>query len=337
MVRLVAFLLAISFATMSQAQPGPEAECPPATSSPPAKPPRTTRATPCTDPDLDRAEIRLALAHADLAASLEPPARAHLQADQRRWQAARAELCLPPASAGAAEDVPFLKQCLLDLLRARTARIAALPRGAEYPFVSEHHRVATGPQFDAAASWLRIDRPGLLPILLSNEFELRATALMHFEDAGRWSVRLSHRLAFPAPGLLTVEYTWWYATDDLPEVTEQWARLVDLRTLSLPWAEDVFRRGTAWDAAVGALVTAELRRRDERGALALHDGGPLARKVMAVLADSGNWVFGEQGVEILFGLTTVASRDDGIVRIPIPYDTLRPFLNEKWQFGQAAH
>jgi hypothetical protein len=92
MLRLLPLLLAALVALPAHAQPGPEAECPPATEAPTTKPPRTSRATSCTDPALGHPGIHLAMV-----------------------PAARTEVCLAPTAGKG------LGRCLADLLRAPDA------------------------------------------------------------------------------------------------------------------------------------------------------------------------------------------------------------------------
>ncbi|HKU95997.1 MAG TPA: RsiV family protein [Vineibacter sp.] len=103
-------------------------------------------------------------AYERVASSLEGPARDHLVADLARWRSAVETFCV--ASAGTEpSSVAEARDCVIERTQARLRRLDVMPRGRDYPFISDHIRVEAGSKdgvrFLFVASFPRFDRPGV--------------------------------------------------------------------------------------------------------------------------------------------------------------------------------
>lgn len=293
----------------------------------------------CGHADLGDADRAMAAAYAKLLATLQGPAREHLQADQARWLQTNLRLCDSSLQVAlAASEIDSQRyDCLKSRIKSRMARLRDMPAGVDYPFVSDRSVIEAGkvglysyrffalyPRFDGGA----VD--GALNARIEAQARKAVTEPRPTRDLGpppagtHWNVEIEYELRYPVRGLVTVAT---FRSDYLGGVhgnSEARAVLVEIASGRALALDDVLSRSAGWPALVTRLTIEELRRQ-----FVGRPGDPETLNEVGIgkmLTDPARWFFGPEGVEIVFNPYEVGPYAAGAFEVALSYQQLRPVI-----------
>lgn len=203
----------------------------------------------------DRVEAagrRMAAAYTALVGKLDGPAKAHLEADQARWQADLRACDVQPSRKA---------ECLEFRYRQRAGLIEVLAAGP-YPFISQQAIVQAGEgprgRYAVDVAYPRFDDPSMDFAETDRVFSaLAQTSLFDAIDMGR-NCEITQTFSLyrltPSVVSITVWREWVGATISIDLA----GYLVDLSTGRVLAPQDVFAPGDAWRHRLAELVRQEL-------------------------------------------------------------------------------
>lgn len=296
------------------------------------------RAT-CRSADLMTARGAVGVAYEGLLHSLSGAAREHLIADQERWVRNNQSLCVESVRRFATARIDTqIAACLTERMSARTGRLLAMPAGAEYPFISEHllldFGLAARSAYRLFVSYPRFDPPDVDSRALNEQITQSARQRMDVrplprpgEDfPGPWLVEVRHDLRFPARGVAAVLSSDYSRLDWVPPRSVSLGMLVDVARGKELGIDDIF--SDTWRQVVPALCLAEMRR--QPGDI------PSEARLTEMLAQPDRWLFGREGVEIVFRFYEEGAAPNGARLIAISYAQLKDVLRRDGPLAEKA-
>jgi uncharacterized protein len=287
------------------------------------------RAT-CRSADLMTARGMVSVAYEGLLHSLTGAAREHLVADQERWTRNNQSLCVESVRRFATARIDTqIAACLTERMSARNGRLLAMPAGDEYPFISEHLLLDFGLAAKSAyrlfAAYPQFDLPGVDSRALNKEIVEWARQRLDVKPfprpgddfPGPWLVEIRHDLRFPARGVAAVLSSDFSHLDWVPPRSVSLGMLVEIAKGKELAIDDVFSDG--WRRLIPELCLEDMRRRP---------GGsvPSEARFVEMLSEPNRWLFGREGVEIVFRYYEAGSTGTGARLIAIPYARLRDII-----------
>jgi len=279
------------------------------------------------------------VAYEGLLHTLSGAAREHLVADQARWVRNNQALCIESIRhfVGTRVDTQ-IAACLTERMSARTGRLLAMPAGGDYPFVSDHLMLKAGL---AARSYSRLfaahprfDRPGVDSKALNERIDTSARERIEagpFPTAGDdfpgpWLLEMRHDLRFPASGLVAIAYSIYSQLDGARPGNVSVGMLVDSRSGRELDIDDVLIEG--WRKTVATFCLEEMRRTP--GAT------PSEARLLQMLAEPDRWLFGREGVEIVFRYYEEGAGPSGPRLIAISYAKLKDVIRRDGPLAEKA-
>jgi len=291
------------------------------------------------DSDIDRATCRssglmtvrssVGVSYEGLLSTLSGPAREHLVADQERWTRGNQSLCIESINRFATGRTDTqVAACLAERMSARNGRLRAIPSGADYPFISEQLLLKAGlaarSTYRLFAAYPRFDRPGVDSKALNERIERSANERVGVGPfptpgdsyPGPWRVELRHDLRFPTRTVAAVLTSDYSQLDAVPPRSISLGMLVDVAAGKALGIDDVFTDG--WRQVVPALCLEEIRRSP--------NSIPSDAKLLEMLSEPNRWLFGREGVEIVFRFYEEGATSTSARLIAIPYAKLKDII-----------
>jgi uncharacterized protein YecT (DUF1311 family) len=299
----------------------------------------------CIQAKIDAAEKTMQAAYDRLSRSLDARAGDHLRADQDSWRAARDPACNTPDVESAAGASPLdRRQCILSRIEQRTAWLAALPAGADYPYISDHTRTENGAvpgiRYGFSARYPRFDRPGVDYGAVNGSFAKAASEIFEKPDPadaieGRtqdWSRELDYALAFPTRDIATVIEAWNAYLGGAHPNGGTSARMVHLPTGRFLAMKDLLVAG--YVARILPAVQQDLRRqfRDNPG----FDEALEPRKLTEMLNQDDRWIMREDKIEIVFNSYEVGPYVSGPYTVDLPYPQIAALIRKDGPLAAKA-
>jgi len=293
----------------------------------------------CSSADLMTARGATGVAYEGLLHSLAGAAREHLIADQERWNRSNQSLCVESIRRFAVGRVDTqIAACLTERMSARTARLLAMPAGGDYPFISDHLMLKAG--FTARshhrlfAGYPRFDLPGVDTKALNGRIERAARERIDIgqlpragdDYAGPWRQEMRHDLRFPARGVVAIIYGIYSQLDGARPGNVSLGMLVDTRSGKELDVDDVLTEG--WEKHVAALCIEEMRKQP--------GDVPREARLVEMLAEPSRWLFGREGVELVFRANEEGTGRSGPRLIAIPYARLKDVIRRDGPLGEKA-
>jgi hypothetical protein len=294
----------------------------------------------CGSADLMTARGAVGVAYEGLLHSLTGAAREHLIADQERWVRANQSLCVETIRrfTGIRVDTQ-IAACLAERMSARAGRLLAMPAGDDYPFISDHLLLRAGlaarSSYRLFATFPRFDQPGIDNKALNEQIERSARERVDVEIlpranddfAGPWVQEMRHDLRFPARGVAAVLYAVYSRLDGSRPANVSLGLLVDMKAGRALDIDDVLTEGR--QKPVAALCLEELRK----------DPGDVPReaRLVEMLAEPDRWLFGREGVEIVFRGNEEGAGRSGPRLIAIPYTRLKDIIRRDGPLAEKAN
>ena len=264
----------------------------------------------CRSADLMTARGSVGVAYEGLLHSLSGPARDHLIADQERWTRGNQSLCIEAIrrfATGRADTQ--IAACLAERMSARsTYRLfAAYPR-FDLPGVDSK---ALNQQIERAAG----ERVDVGPLPRAGD-----------SYPGPWRVEIRHDLRFPVRGVAAVLSSDYSQLDAVPPRSISLGMLVDVVAGKALGIDDVFTDG--WRQIVPALCLEEMRRNP--------NGVPSEARLVEMLSEPNRWLFGREGVEIVFRFYEEGANSTSARLIAIPYAKLKDVIRRDGPLAAKA-
>ncbi len=301
------------------------------------------------DSDIDRATCRSAdlmtargsvnVAYEGLLHSLSGPARDHLIADQERWMRSNQSLCVESIRRFTTLRADTqVAGCLAERMSARTGRLLAMPSGGDYPFISEQLLLKAGlaarSTYRLFASYPRFDRPGVDSKALNEQIERSANERVGVGPfprpgdsyPGPWRIEVRHDLRFPTRSVAAVLSSDYAQLDSVAPHNISLGMLVDVAAGKALGIDDVFTDG--WRQVVPALCVEEMR----RNAI----GTPSETRLVEMLSQANRWLFGREGVEIVFRLNEEGATSSAARLVAIPYAKLKDVIRRDGPLAEKA-
>jgi hypothetical protein len=296
------------------------------------------RAT-CRSADLMTARGSMSVAYEGLLHSLSGPAREHLIADQERWVRSNQSLCVESIRRFASDRPDTqVAACLTERMSARTGRLLAIPSGSDYPFISEQILLKAGLAarsiYRLFASYPRFDRPGIDNKALNDRIERAASERIDVGPfptrgdsyPGPWRVEIRHDLRFPTRTVVAVLSSDYSQLDAVPPRSISLGMLVDVAAGKALGVDDVFT--DAWRQVVPALCLEDMRRSP--------NGLPSEARLVQMLSEPNRWLFGREGVEIVFRFYEEGATSTSARLIAIPYAKLKDVIRRDGPLAEKA-
>jgi uncharacterized protein YecT (DUF1311 family) len=296
------------------------------------------RAT-CRSADLMTARGSVGVAYEGLLHSLSGQAREHLIADQERWIRGSQSLCVESIRRFTTLRVDTqVAACLAERMSARTGRLLAMPSGGDYPFISDQLSLKAGlaarSTYRLFASYPRFDRPGIDNKALNQQIERSANERVGVGPfptpgdsyPGPWRVEVRHDLRFPVRGVAAVLYSDFAQLDSVPPRSISLGMLVDLAAGKALGVDDVFTEG--WRQIVPALCLEDMRRNP--------NGVPGEGRLVEMLSEPNRWLFGREGVEIVFRFYEEGATSTSARLVAIPYAKLKDVIRRDGPLADKA-
>ncbi len=296
------------------------------------------RAT-CRSADLMTARGSMNVAYEGLLHSLSGPAREHLIADQERWMRGNQSLCVESIRRFTTLRVDTqVAACLAERMSARTGRLLATPSGGDYPFISEQLLLKAGlaarSTYRLFASYPRFDRPGVDNKALNEQIERSAHERVDVGPfptrgdsyPGPWRVEVRHDLRFPVRSVAAVLFSAYAQLDAVPPRSISLGMLVDFAAGKALRIDDVFT--DAWRQVVPALCLEEIRRNP--------NGVPSEARLVEMLSEPDRWLFGREGVEIVFRFYEEGATSTSARLVAIPYPKLKDVIRRDGPLAEKA-
>jgi hypothetical protein len=293
----------------------------------------------CRSADLMTVRGSVGVAYDGLLHSLSGPAREHLIADQERWTRGNQALCIESINRFATGRTDTqVAACLAERMSARNGRLLAILAGADYPFISEQLLVKAGlaarNTFRLFASYPRFDLPGVDSKALNEKIERSASERVDVGPlpragdsyAGPWKVEIRHDLRFPTRRVAAVQSSDYSQLDSVPPRSISLGMLVDVAAGKALSIDDVFTDG--WRRVVPALCLEDMRRNPY--------GLPSEARLVEMLSEPNRWLFGREGVEIVFRLNEEGATSNTARLVAIPYAKLKDIIRSDGPLAQKA-
>jgi len=292
-------VIGVAWTTGAFAQGGLKIDC--------SKPATATDKAGCAR--MAESQQAMTTAYERFASSIEGAARDHLMADLARWRSAAETFCVAsagtePSSAAEARD------CVVERTQARLRRLDVMPRGRDYPFISDHIRVEAGSKdgvrFLFVAGYPRFDRPdadnnranGLVSRIAANTIDKFKPRLgeQSTDENRRLIFDFDYTLVFAAPQLVTVitTHAGYIGTTHTTGGTE--ATMVDFATGRVLVPADFLTDGAL--ASMLPIVREYLRVqfRQRQG----FDTTVPADKLAELLREPRRWIARDDRLEVVF-------------------------------------
>lgn len=296
------------------------------------------RAT-CRSADLMTARGAVGVAYEGLLHSLSGAAREHLVADQERWARNNHSLCVESVRRFATARIDTqIAACLTERMSARTGRLLVTPAGNDYPFISEHLLLRFGLAARSAyrlfVFYPRFDMPGVDNRALNEDIERSARQRIDVEAfpranddfPGPWILEMRHDLRFPARGLVAIAYSIYSQLDGARPGNISVGMLADIRSGKDLDIDDILTEG--WQKPIAALCLEEMRR--QPGDM------PAEARLVQLLAEPNRWLFGREGVEIVFRYYEDGAGPSGPRLVAIPYARLKDIIRRDGPLAEKA-
>jgi len=267
-------------------------------------------------------------AYERFATSLEGAARDHLMADLTRWRSAAETFCV--ASAGTEpSSVAEARDCLIERTQARLRRLDVMPRGRDYPFISDHMRVEAGAKdgvrFLFVAGYPRFDRPdvdnnrtnGAVSRIAANTIDKFKPRLgeQTTDESRRLIFDFDYALVFATRHLVTVitTHAGYLGTTHTAGGTQ--ATMVDLATGRMLVPADFLTDGAL--ASMLPIVREYLRVqfRQRQG----FDKTMEADKLAELLREPGRWIARDDRLEVVFNADEIGPYASEAYYVAFPY------------------
>jgi hypothetical protein len=183
-------------------------------------------------------------------------------------------------------------------------------------------------------SYPRFDLPGVNSRALNEQITQRARQRMDVKPfprpgddfPGPWLVEVRHDLRFPARRVAAVLSSDYSQLDHVPPRSVSVGMLVDIATGKELTVDDLFTDG--WRRVIPAICQEEMRR--QPGSV------PSEARLAEMLLEPNRWLFGREGVEIVFRFYEEGATGTGARLIAIPYSRLKDIIRRDGPLGEKA-
>ena len=273
------------------------------------------------------AQQAMAIAHDRLTQTLSGPARDHAMADMTRWRRIAETFCV--ASAGTEPSaIAEARDCLIERTQARQRRLDSLPRGSDYPFISDYVTIEAGAtssiRFMFVAAYPKLERPGVdnnranarLSKLANNTIDKYRPRLgEQATDSRGVSFDFDYTLVFATPQLVTVIATHAGYLNSTHTARGIDTTLVDLASGRMLAPADFLTADAL--ASMQPIVREYLRVqfRQRQG----FDMTMASDKLAELLRQPGRWIARDDRLEIVFNADEIGPYASDPYTVAFPY------------------
>ncbi|WP_448203260.1 lysozyme inhibitor LprI family protein [Azospirillum sp. sgz302134] len=299
----------------------------------------------CADPDLSRADERMAAAYKSLmeavqAQGLDAGVRDRLRGQQRAWVTLRNSRCdLKSSTKIGPDNRATLVDCMRWSVLARIDDLELVRDGLPITALAEPKRIAETNkakhyQIDASYPVLPASIAGADAFNPLAERQVRTVVNQFLKETVSDDVPepdmmstldIGYRITLATPRLMSVQFDFYeYGAGAAHGTGTASALHVDLQRRKALTAADVFAAGSGWEKAVAAHAMADLKRQAKADDFELDEGA--GENVAALVPDLVHWRLEPDRAVIVFNAYEVAAYAVGPREVAVPYALLTPYF-----------